>query len=259
MISSHKVIAIIPARGGSKGVPRKNIRNLAGKPPIAWTIATARQCSQLDRVLVSTDDVEIAAIAQTFGAEVPFLRPEELARDDTSDLPVYEHALTWLAVNGGSYPDIVAWLRPTSPLRHVADIQAAMELLVATQADWVRSVVLPKHPPYWAKRLDGDRLVGLVDNWDDEKYNCRRQALPKAYIPNGAVDVTWSKTIIEKKLLYLGDVRGYVMPAERSIDLDSELDFIMAELLLQREGHFERLPSDWQPARRAAAAVFYHC
>ena len=178
------------------------------------------------------DYQEIAEIAQRYGAEVPFVRPAELAQDDTPDLPVYQHVLSWLAEHNGYHPDIVVWLRPTAPLRTVQDIEAAIQLLLETGADCVRSVTLAGHHPYWMKRLDGDRLVPFVDGVDESKYY-RRQLLPSAYRLNGAVDVTWYRTVMEKGLLYSGDVRGYVMPVERSIDLDSELDFALAELLLQ--------------------------
>lgn len=226
-------VGIIPARGGSKGIPRKNIRQLAGKPLIVWTIETALACPNLDRIIVSTDDEEIAQIARDSGAKVPFLRPVELAQDDTPDLPVYQHALSWLAEHEDYRADIVVWLRPTAPLRAVEDVEAAISLLIETGADCVRSVCVAEHHPYWMKRLEDDRLVPFIDQTDDSKYY-RRQLLPPAYRLNGAVDVTWSKTVMEKGLVYSGDVRGYVMPLVRSIDLDSELDFALAELLLQR-------------------------
>lgn len=227
-------IGLVPARGGSKGVIRKNIHHLAGKPLIAWTVQTAQLSPSLNRVIVSTDDREIAAIAEQYGAEAPFLRPVELAQDDTPDLPVCQHALSWLAEHEDYYPDIVVWLRPTAPLRTVQDVEAAIKLLIETDADGVRSVSAAEHHPYWMKRLDGDRLVPFVDGIDESKYY-RRQLLPSAYRLNGAVDVTWYKTVMEKGTLYGHDVRGYVMPAERSIDLDSELDFAITELLLQRK------------------------
>jgi CMP-N,N'-diacetyllegionaminic acid synthase len=230
---NHQILALIPARGGSKGVARKNIRELAGKPLIAWTIEIASACSTLDRVIVSTEDQKIAKIARQCGAEVPFIRPGELAQDNTPDLPVYQHALSWLAEYEGYRPEIVVWLRPTTPLRTVQDVEAAIQLLIETGADCVRSVSLAEHHPYWMKRLDGDRLVPFVDGVDESKYY-RRQLLPSAYRLNGAVDVTWYRTVMQKGMLYSGDVRGYVMPVERSIDLDSELDFALAELLLQR-------------------------
>jgi CMP-N,N'-diacetyllegionaminic acid synthase len=229
---SHQILALIPARSGSKGIVRKNIRQLAGKPLIAWTIETALSCAMLGRVIVSTDDQEIAETARRCGAEVPFIRPAELAQDDTPDLPVYQHALSWLAEHEDYHPDIVTWLRPTAPLRTVQDVEAAIQLLIETGADCVRSVSAAEYHPYWMKRLDGDRLVPFVDGVDESRYY-RRQLLPPAYRLNGAVDVTWCRTVMEKGMLYSGDVRGYVMPAERSIDLDSELDFALAELLLQ--------------------------
>lgn len=228
-----KVLAIIPARGGSKGVPRKNIRVLAGKPLIAWTIEMALVCSIVDRVIVSTDDIEIANVAREYGAKVPFIRPARLAQDTSPDLPVCQYALNWLADNEDYFPDIVVWLRPTAPLRIVQDVETATQLLIETGADSVRSVSLVEHHPYWMKRLNDDRLMPFVNGIDENKYY-RRQLLPPVYRLNGAVDVAWRKTVMEKGFLYGGDMRGYVMPAERSIDLDSELDFVLAEFLLRR-------------------------
>lgn len=227
-----KVLAVIPARRGSKSILRKNLALLASKPLIAWTIETALACSRLSRVIVSTDDQEITEVARRYGAEVPFLRPAELAQDDTPDLPVYQHALSWLAEHEGYCPDIVVWLRPTAPLRTVQDVECAIQILIRTGADCVRSVCLAEHHPYWMKRLDGDRLMPFLDGIDESKYY-RRQLLPPVYRLNGAVDVTWRRTVMQKGLLYSGDVRGYLMPAERSVDLDKELDFVLAELLLQ--------------------------
>lgn len=227
------ILAIIPARGGSKRVPRKNIRPVAGKPLMAWTIEVALACPSLDRVIVSTDDSEFAEIACKYGAEVPFLRPDDLAQDDTSDLPVYQHALSWLEERESYRPDIVVWLRPTAPLRIVQDVECAIEILIETKADWVRSVCSVEHHPYWTMKLDRNRLIPLLNGIDFIKYY-RRQLLPPAYRLNGAVDVAWWGTLMDKQLLYTGDVRGYVMPVERSVDLDTELDFELAELLLQR-------------------------
>jgi CMP-N,N'-diacetyllegionaminic acid synthase len=226
-------LGIIPARGGSKGVPRKNIRQLAGKPLIAWTIEVALACPSLERVIVSTDDQEIAEIARQYGAKVPFIRPAELAQDDTPDLPVYLHALSWLVEHKGYRPDIVVWLRPTTPLRMVKDIETVMELLVESKADCVRSVCLTEHHPYWMKRLDGDRLVPFVSGSDERRYY-RRQLLPPVYRLNGMVDAVRCGTVNERESLFGGDMRGYVVPTERSIDLDSELDFTLAELLMQK-------------------------
>jgi CMP-N-acetylneuraminic acid synthetase len=229
----HEILAIIPARGGSKGVPRKNIREIAGKPLIAWTIETALSCDRLDRVIVSTEDEEIAKIANQYGAEIPFLRPLDIAQDDTPDLPVYQHALSWLNEHEKYCPDIIVWLRPTVPLRVAEDIEGAIGLLTETKADCVRTVCEAEHHPYWMKQLNGDRLLPFLKEIKVEKYY-RRQLLPPVYRLNGAVDVTWRERVMENGLLYSGDVRGYVMPGERSIDLDNELDFLFADLLIRR-------------------------
>jgi CMP-N,N'-diacetyllegionaminic acid synthase len=226
-------LAIIPARGGSKKVPRKNIRSLAGQPLIGWTIQAALACTGLQRVIVSTDDPEIAEIAHSYGAQVPFMRPVELAQDDTPDLPVYQHALAWLASQEGYRPELVAWLRPTSPLRTAQDIQNAIQLLAESRADCVRSVCLAEHHPYWMKRLEGEHLRPFLDGADERTYY-RRQLLPPVYRLNGAVDVVRCANLGERDSLFGGDMRGYIMPPERSIDIDSELDFAVAELLLQR-------------------------
>jgi CMP-N-acetylneuraminic acid synthetase len=217
-----RTLGLIPARGGSKSVPRKNVRELAGKPVLAWTVETALACAALERVIVSTDDEEIAAVARACGAEV-LARPAELARDETPDLPVYRHALDEL---GDSY-DAVAWLRPTAPLRAAEDVDAAVRLLEETGADAVRSVCEAEHSPYWMGRLDGDRLVPLLGEVPE-----RRQLLPPVYRLNGAVDVVRCSSVGDE--LFGGDVRAYVMPRERSIDLDTELDFLLAEALLRR-------------------------
>jgi CMP-N,N'-diacetyllegionaminic acid synthase len=228
----NKVVAIIPARGGSKGIPRKNIKEIAGKPLIAWTIETALSCHRLDRVIVSTEDEEIAKIANQYGAEIPFIRPWEIARDETTDLPVYQHALSWLNEHEKYCPDIIVWLRPTAPLRIVEDIEGAIGLLEKTKADFVRTVCKAEHHPYWMMQLKGDCLLPFMEEIETEKYY-RRQLLPPVYRLNGAVDVTWWKTVMEKALLYSGDVRGYVMPQERSVDLDNQLDLLLAEAFMR--------------------------
>jgi CMP-N-acetylneuraminic acid synthetase len=227
-----KALALIPARGGSKGVPGKNVRGLAGKPVIAWTIEAARACPAIERVVVSTDDEEIGRLAEGLGVEVPWLRPAELGQDDTPDFPVFRHALSALASDGYE-PEAVAWLRPTAPLRTAEDIGAAVELLASTGAACVRSVCEAEHHPYWMKKLDGDRLAPFVLGADESTYY-RRQLLPPVYRLNGAVEVVRPSAVPVDGPLFGGDVRGYVMPAERSIDLETELDFILAEALLSR-------------------------
>ncbi len=233
MKKNQTILAIIPARGGSKGVPRKNIKPLAGKPLLAWTIETALSASCLDRVILSTDDEEIADVGRRFGMDVPFLRPSQIAGDDTTDLPVYEHALQWLAENESFVPDIIVWLRPTAPLRTVDDIEQGVDLLIEKQPDWVRSVCEVEHHPYWMYKPGDAGLMAFVDGIRIEDY-MRRQLLPKAFRLNGAVDVAWRRTILEKKL-YSGVIQPHVMPAMRSVDIDTLLDFKIIEAILAQE------------------------
>ena len=232
--TNQKILAIIPARGGSKGVPKKNIRSVRGKPLIAWTIETALKTPCLDRVIVSTDDEEIAEVARSYGVKVPFLRPNEFAKDDTTDMPVYEHALFWFADHDAYHPEILVWLRPTAPLRTTEDIEKAIDILIKSEADWVRSVCEVEHHPYWMYSIENNKMKSFVEGVDIVKY-ARRQLLPLAYRINGVVDVTWRSTILEKKLLYAGDMQAYIMPMERSLDIDNELDFVVADVLLGRK------------------------
>jgi CMP-N-acetylneuraminic acid synthetase len=225
-------MAVIPARGGSKGIFKKNIKYLAGKPLIVWTIEMSLKTPCIDRVIVSTDSEDITDVARDFGAEVPFLRPPELAQDDTPDLPVYQHALAWMEESENYCPDIVVWLRPTAPLRTSEDIKGAVNKLLETNADWVRSVCLVEHHPYWMYRMENERLDSFVRGVDIRKYY-QRHLLPPVYRINGAVDVAWRKTVMEKELSYSGDVCAYVMPVERSIDIDTVQDLAFTEFLLK--------------------------
>jgi len=234
LTNNYEILAIIPARGGSKGVPKKNIRQLGGKPLIAWTVTAALNTPCLNRVVVSTDDREIAAIAKEYGAEVPFLRPEKWAQDDTSDLPVYQHALQWLEENERYRPDIVVWLRPTSPLRTSDDIAGAVRLFVDTRPEWVRSVCEAEHHPYWMYRLDDLTMQPFVNGVNIAEYY-RRQHLPPVYRINGSVDVTWADQIQDRGNLYHGFMKAYIMPSARSIDVDTELDFVLLESVLKME------------------------
>jgi CMP-N,N'-diacetyllegionaminic acid synthase len=230
----EKVIAIIPARGGSITVPKKNIHPLMEKPLIAWTIDIAIQTPILERVIVSTDDLEIARIARENGAEVPFIRPSEIAQDSTPDIEVYRHLIAWLIEYERVFPDIVVWLRPTSPLRTVEDIEKAVDILISTDADCVRSVCRVEHHPYWMKRLEGSRLLPLIEGKDEHTYY-RRQLLPPIYRLNGSVDVIRCKSVERNDMLFSDDMYGYVMPFERSIDLDDQFDFEVAEMLIRRQ------------------------
>jgi len=228
--SANKCLAIVPARGGSKGLPRKNIQPLLDKPLIAYTIEAARKASMIGRVLVSTDNPEIAAVAAQFGAEIPFLRPPELARDETPTLPVLQQVLTQLKSSENYEPEIIVLLQPTSPLRRAGDIDRAVTLLQQTGADSVVSLCAAEHNPYWMNRLEGDRVLPFLQNVPE--YS-RRQDLPPVFRINGAVYATRHRILMEQNRLLGEDTRGIVMDAESSVDIDTPLDLKIAMLILQ--------------------------
>lgn len=238
-MSNPQVLAIIPARGGSKGVPGKNIKPLAGRPLIAYAIDNARQSKYIQRVIVSTDDPAIAETAQGLGAEVPFLRPTELASDTATDLPVFQHALGFLAQREGYRPEMVAHLRPTAPLRTATHVDAGIELLMANpEADAVRSVCpAPKHPCKMWKFTEG-RLEPFLPAsiCGPEAYNLGRQQLPPAYIQNGSVDITRWRTVMEMNSMTGKRILGLLMAEHESVNIDTLLDFQLAETLLQNRG-----------------------
>jgi CMP-N-acetylneuraminic acid synthetase len=202
MIQNKTVLAIIPARGGSKRILNKNIKDFAGKPLIAWTIIEAKKSSYIDRLITSTDSKEIAAVARELGSEVPFLRPAELASDAVQDFPVFLHALEYLREKENYIPDIVVQLRPTSPLRVVEDIDKAIELLANhAEVDSVRTVTEPDQSPYKMYKVDESGLLApiLRSGETEESFNLPQQKLPQVYKHVGYVDAIWSRTILDKK------------------------------------------------------------
>jgi N-acylneuraminate cytidylyltransferase len=224
VIENSTVLAIIPARGGSKGVPRKNIRDVAGKPLIGWTIEEAKKSGYIDRLVVSTDDQEIADIAVWWGGEVPFLRPAELARDDTPGIAPVIHILTTIQP---AY-DLVVLLQPTSPLRTVEDIDGAIALMVNKNANACVSVVEPDKSPYWMYSMDGsDHLIPLL-----EGDYARRQDLPPVYALNGAVYVARVNWLLKKQVFVSDETVAYIMPKDRSIDIDTETDLAISTIIL---------------------------
>jgi CMP-N,N'-diacetyllegionaminic acid synthase len=234
MNASPTVVAVITARGGSKGIVGKNIKPVAGQPLIAWTIAAAERARRLSRVIVSTDDPEIARVAAEHGAEIPFVRPEALAQDGSSHLSVLLHALDWLKANGGE-PEYLCLLQPTSPLRTAEDIDAAIELAVTRRADAVIGVTPITQHPYLARRLGPDGT--LVDFVKSDLAYPRRQDFPPACIINGAIYINRSASLRRDQTLLPAGALGYMMPEERSVDVDTELDLILVEhLLKQRHG-----------------------
>jgi CMP-N,N'-diacetyllegionaminic acid synthase len=224
-------LAIVPARGGSKGVARKNIAMVGGKPLIAWTIDAARNAASLSRVVVSTDDPEIARAAREHGADVPFLRPADLARDETPAIDVILDMLDRLYAAEDYQPDVVVCLQPTSPLRTASDIDAAIELLHARDADAVVSLTAAHPHPYWTKRMDANGWVCPFIT--DVPPPTRRQDLPAAYALNGAVYAARTAVLTATRSWYTARTCGYVMPAERSLDVDTPWDLKLLRLLLQ--------------------------
>ena len=235
MVSSYEVLALIPARGGSKSIPRKNIRPFAGHPLIAYSLAAALAARTVDRVIVSTDDHEIAEVAYSYGAETPFLRPAELAQDDTPDLPVFLHALDWLEANEGYQPDILVQLRPTSPFRRTWHIDQAVERLMAhPEADAIRTVCDPFQNPFKMWRIGSDGFMQpLVETDLVEAYNLPRQALPDVYWQTGYVDAAWVDTLRSKNSMTGDRVLPFIIGAEEWIDIDSPDDWRRAERLLE--------------------------
>ena len=230
-----EILALIPARGGSKGIPRKNIRGFAGYPLIAWSIAAAKQASSVTRLVVSTDDEEIASIAREYGAETPFLRPSELAQDQTTDLPVFEHALQWLEANESYQPEIVIQLRPTSPIRPKDCVDSAVKILMDhSDADCVRGVVPAGQNPHKMWRFAGEdqpmKPLLQVDGID-EPYNAPRQILPLIYWQTGHIDAIRVSTIRQKKSLTGDVIYPLVIDLRYTVDIDNLSDWAKYESL----------------------------
>jgi N-acylneuraminate cytidylyltransferase len=230
-----EVLALIPARGGSKSIPRKNIRSFAGHPLIAYSIAAGLAAECVTRLILSTDEEEIAAIARAYGAETPFLRPGELSQDNTPDLPVFQHALRWLEENEGYRPEILVQLRPTSPLRRVWHIdQSIYQLLAHPEADAIRTVCEPFQNPFKMWQIDPEGFMKpLIHAQYQEAYNMPRQLLPEVYWQTGYVDAAWRDTILEKSSMTGKRILPLVIPACDWIDIDSADDWRRAERMLE--------------------------
>jgi CMP-N-acetylneuraminic acid synthetase len=229
MYREHVVVCVIPARGGSKGLPGKNIKILCGKPLIAHTIEQAKQSKYIDRVIVSTEDEEIAKTSLEYGAEVPFMRPMALAGDSSSTVDVLLHAIHWLE-NTDSYPfDILVLLHVTTPLRSVDDIDRSIALVVEEKADNVISVAEAHRNPYFNMvEINSDGYAALAKQGNFTT----RQAAPMIYDMNSSIYVWWKELLKEKKKIFLDKTRIHVMPKERSIDIDDHIDFKIAEMMM---------------------------
>jgi CMP-N-acetylneuraminic acid synthetase len=234
---SSEVIGFIFARGGSKGVPRKNIRELAGKPLIAWAIECGQNSRLVERVVVSTDDQEIAEIAKSCGAEVPFMRPAELAGDRSPEWLAWRHAIEAIREHPDFGPfEIFASIPTTSPLRWVQDLDQCIEALRDSSADIVITVKAAARNPYFNQvMLDADNRAGLVIPPDQGVHF--RQAAPKVYDVTTVAYAARPDFVLEAESMFQGEVRAVMIPEERALDIDSELDFQIAEFLMSSKGN----------------------
>ncbi len=225
-------LGLITARGGSRGVPGKNIRPIAGKPTVAHVVEAALAARTLDHVIISTDCPEIAAVARQYGCDVPFMRPAELARDDTPHAPVFHHAITTWEALGGEYVDILVNLQPTCPLMAPEDIDGVVERCQSTGAGRVFSVKAMEHPVEWAHWLDGNgQMIECVPGGGMQKK--RRQDFQPAYTPSGGPLALRREVALDINHPLAADIRAVEMPAMRALDIDEEFDVVMVEAAYQ--------------------------
>tara|TARA_B100000676_G_scaffold98139_1_gene98148 strand:- start:6582 stop:7283 length:702 start_codon:yes stop_codon:yes gene_type:complete len=229
MIGQKSVLGLIMARGGSKGLPRKNLRQIGGKPMIAWTVEAGKQSQCIDRLILSSDDEEIIDTARKLECEIPFIRPENLATDDASPLEVIRHAIEALPEKY----DYLVLLQPTSPLRIASDIDKCIELCDKKNAPACVTITESEKTPYWMYELQKDYRIRPVLSGTERVL--RRQDLPKTYALNGAVFVARSDWIICQKDFLGSDTIGFKMPRVRSIDIDSEIDLVIANAILKEK------------------------
>ncbi len=239
MMPIPKILGVITARGGSKGIPRKNIKELKGQPLVVYTVKAAQESGIFDRIILSSDDPEIAELARRHGVEVPFIRPAELAQDDVPHLPVMRHAVEWLKENQNYWPDLVAILQPTAPLRQPWHLKEALELLIKLKADSVVSVIeVPKHlSPYWAVIRDEEGLGELFIGQPIRRRIGRRQDFPHTvYANNAAVYIFKPELLFDpKESNFYGDrVAIYPMAEKYSVNIDSPEDWLLAERALEK-------------------------
>jgi len=228
-----KLLSIIPARGGSKGIPRKNLAKINGRPLIEYSIKAALDVNQITDLIVSTDDKEIADIARELGAQVPFIRPLELATDQAQSAPVVRHAVEFMEKLKGYKYDAVLMLQPTCPLRKSLHIKKALDIYQSSDYDSLVSVVSVSQHPYRMKKLVGDKLINYIDQGFENMKP--RQELPEVYIRNGAIYLCSRSVIMDKKVLVGQNCYGLVMNDFESVNIDRKLDLVLAETIL-REG-----------------------
>ena len=230
MYNGNKILCIIPARSGSKGIPEKNIKPLCGKPLIAYSIEQALGTDLIDRTIVSTDDEKIAEISRSFGAQTPFIRPASLATDGASTLDVLLHTIAWCKNNENLLYDVILLLHANTPLRDIVDIQKCIEIQVDQNADNVFSVAPASKNPYF-------NMVEVTENGQvmlsKEGNFFTRQSAPTVFEMNSSIYTWWANILVEKRSLFLPKTRIHIMPRERSIDIDEPIDFRCAEMIMK--------------------------
>jgi len=232
-MNDKKILAVIPARGGSKGIPNKNIVEIGGNPLIKYTIDTALGSEMLTHCVVSTDSDEISDVAKSCGALVPFKRPKHLSDDKALSLPVMQHAVEFMEAEQGYQYDLVIMLQPTTPLRQTKDIDNAINLLFDGNADSVISVFeVEGHHPLRIKRVVDGRLINYIDQGHEDMRP--RQELPPVYIRNGAIYATRRNVLIKSNSFVGVDSRAYIMPDDRSVNIDTIDDLFLAENYLKK-------------------------
>ncbi len=231
-----KILAFIPARGGSKRVPKKNIKLLCGKPLIAYTIEAAKRSRYINRIVVSTDSEEIASVAREHGAEIPFLRPTSISRSDSTEMEFFQHALDWFSRHENYEPDLIVLLYPTSPLRKTDSIDRAIEeMLKHPEADSLRSVRLCSEHPYKMWVIEGGYLKPFVKGQEPNVHTLAYHLLPQVYIQNASIYITKPSTIRNKKSPTGDVIIPFVMDEIESIDINTPLDFKLAEIILKEK------------------------
>jgi len=237
MYKGKKILAIIPARKGSKRILNKNIKKLAGKPLVYYTIKVALESKYIDKVIVSTDSPEIAKVASKYGADVPFLRPKNISTDKTSDQPVIKHSIEFMAKQNKLY-DYILYLKPTAPLRQQKHIENAIKILHNNKLPLVRSVTRAKgvHHPYWMYKIKNNKLLPFVKGLDIKKY-FRSQLLPSNIVHlNGVIEIFTREHAMTAKFIYRSNDMGYVeIPGKNALDIDELMDFFLAEVILKNQ------------------------
>lgn len=232
MTPPTRILGVIPARGGSKGIPRKNLIPLCGRPLIAYTIKAGLSSRLITRLIVSTEDNEIADVAKSLGADVPFMRPSRLSTDSARSLPVIQHAVAAAEEEEGFAYDVIVMLQPTTPLRTAEDIDRGISLINESDADSVVSVVdVGAYHPYRMKRIDeAGRLVNFVDQGFEDMRP--RQELPPVYIRSGDLYISRRSIVMEQNTLVGANCRAVIIPEKRAVNIDTQIDLIRAEQLL---------------------------